>query len=94
MQAAYLYFVAFGPPPNLSIYPAYRGWNLADGLSKAMTKSTELEALVKFLKEAQQDLAKKDIEGAQISVKHALGRAKNLKSLFDEDFYILSGKEP
>ncbi|MCW4051614.1 MAG: hypothetical protein NWE78_00205 [Candidatus Bathyarchaeota archaeon] len=50
-----------------------------------MTKSTELEASAKFLKEAQQDLAKKDMEGAQISIKHALGRAKNLKSLFDED---------
>ncbi len=29
-----------------------------------MTKSTELEALMKFLKEAQQDLAKKDMEGS------------------------------
>lgn len=45
-----------------------------------MTKSTELEALMKFLKEAQQDLAKKDIEGAQISIKHALGRAKISKA--------------
>jgi hypothetical protein len=29
-----------------------------------MTNSTELEASVKFLKEAQQDLAKKDMEGS------------------------------
>ena len=41
--------------------------------------SQNLEALIKFLKQAQKDLANKDYEGLKISLEQAQGRAKNLK---------------
>lgn len=41
--------------------------------------SQNLEALIKFLKQAQQDLAKKDYASLEENLRQALGRAKNLQ---------------
>lgn len=52
-------------------------------------KSPELEALISFLHEAQKDLANKDYEGLKISLTQALGRAKNLRTQFERNFYVV-----
>lgn len=41
--------------------------------------SQNLEALINFLKQAQQDLAKKDYVCLKEDLKQALGRARNLQ---------------